>query len=634
MAFRISREGNWFYLIDTDTGASRAYPGFVEMELSDNNSNDTTDITLSYEGRTIATGTRSDFQDSGGVTYASFSAFFDDVKEIANFEQGGGGFTIDQNHFFADNTARDTYFDTPDPHLDELVSRETIISVGAGFQRWDGTTNPGSYVNTNWTTITGLVTGPAGSQGTQGPAGPAGSAGSDGADGTFTDREITTNLTLNTGNLSTYNRANIINRGTSGGITVTLDTITNFVAGPTSNVVFRFVQDTDSATFTIQTSGLDVLGRGGSSLSLERGQSLTIKLPVNGNRWVTISAPATTTTAPIAPPPTTRTDGDVILQDTPAWDASAGSFPSGSRKGYLYQNSGGAGTIDNQFFGADDLIMSLVDNASTSTYVANWQIIEGDSVVHSWGGLTGIIDDNNIRTVLSRLGITSGGSTVSALSNFVLNDIPSRIGTAVSLAGDHSVSFTMTDPEQFTALDMEMNNIAVHDFTLASLQEGSNTVTDVNISAGEWSAITTGGITSIPFQLVGTVIGGGKIRSNIVTVERRDLEEHEFFYHGRASSTADPTSIDISTLTSIELGSVAGQQITFNIPTGSDNDKIILLAPANRDLTELVNTDSGFSVLNTFTKVVNDRVINSENFDSYELDSLRAAFTANYRATL
>lgn len=633
MAFRLSREGNWFYVIDTDTGASRGYPGLVEAELSDNNSDDSTGVTLSYQGRTIASGTRTDFQDSGGVTYASFSAFFDDVKEIANFDQGGGGFTIDQNHFFADNAARDTYFDSPDPHLDELVSRETIISVGAGFQRWDGATNPGTYVNTNWTTITGLVTGPAGSQGTQGPAGPAGAAGSDGADGTFTDRTITADLTLNTSNLSTYNRANIINTATSGDIVVTLDSIANFLGGSETNVVFRFIQGTNASTYTITATGLDVFGTEGGSISLERGQSITVKLPVSGNNWVLVSSPGTTTTPPVQPPPTTRIDGDVILQST-AWDAGAGSFPSGSTRGFLYQNSGDSGTIDGQFFGEGDLILSLVDSASTSTYANNWQIIEGDSVVHSWGGLTGIIDDNAIRTVLSRLGITAGGGTVSAISNFVLDDIPSRISTSLSLAGDHSVSFTMTDPEQFTALDMEMNNIAVHTFTLANLQEGANTVTDVNISAGEWNAITTGGITSIPFQLVGTVTGGGKIRSNIVTVERRDLEEHEFFYHGRAASTADPTSIDINTLTSIELGSVAGQQITFNIPTGSDNDKIILLAPANRDLTELVNTDSGFSVLNTFTKVVNDRVINSENFDSYELDALRAAFTANYRATL
>lgn len=42
---------------------------------------------------------------------------------------------ISQNHYFNDNTARDTYFST---HASEKV-KGVLISVGVGYQEWNGT---------------------------------------------------------------------------------------------------------------------------------------------------------------------------------------------------------------------------------------------------------------------------------------------------------------------------------------------------------------------------------------------------------------------------------------------------------------------------------------------------------------
>ena len=51
---------------------------------------------------------------------------------------------INSNHIFVDNTARDTYFTTnPTEKVPSL-----IISVGAGYQEWNGT---------SWITKTGIV---------------------------------------------------------------------------------------------------------------------------------------------------------------------------------------------------------------------------------------------------------------------------------------------------------------------------------------------------------------------------------------------------------------------------------------------------------------------------------------------
>lgn len=72
-----------------------------------------------------------------------------------NLAGGGlGGFVFSPSHVFADNAARDAYFDSPDPHLDELVNAnnlQTLILSGNEFQRWDGANQPATYTNTDWT---------------------------------------------------------------------------------------------------------------------------------------------------------------------------------------------------------------------------------------------------------------------------------------------------------------------------------------------------------------------------------------------------------------------------------------------------------------------------------------------------
>lgn len=79
---------------------------------------------------------------------------------------GGSGLVIDPNHIFADNTARDDYF-VANP---EELTRGIFVSVGAGFQQWDGSI---------WIDKTAMVTGADGMDGADGldgdigPVGPA-----------------------------------------------------------------------------------------------------------------------------------------------------------------------------------------------------------------------------------------------------------------------------------------------------------------------------------------------------------------------------------------------------------------------------------------------------------------------------
>ena len=68
---------------------------------------------------------------------------------------GSGTSGVSLNHVFANAAARDVYFDSPDPHLNELLPGLEIILLDDGsgnavMQFWGGTANPSTYVNTNW----------------------------------------------------------------------------------------------------------------------------------------------------------------------------------------------------------------------------------------------------------------------------------------------------------------------------------------------------------------------------------------------------------------------------------------------------------------------------------------------------
>jgi len=83
-------------------------------------------------------------------------------------------------------------------------------------------------------------------------------------------------------------------------------------------------------------------------------------------------------------------DQAVVLQGT--WDASVGTFPgSGSAQaGYSYIVSVG-GTVDGEVFTANDRIVAITDNASTSTYSSNWHKLDYTDAVLSVAGKTGAV---------------------------------------------------------------------------------------------------------------------------------------------------------------------------------------------------------------------------------------------------
>ena len=83
-------------------------------------------------------------------------------------------------------------------------------------------------------------------------------------------------------------------------------------------------------------------------------------------------------------------DASVILMGT--WDASLGSFPGGGTaqagESWIVSVSG---TVDSVAFVANDRIVAITDNASTTTYAANWHLLDYTDAVLSVDGSTGAV---------------------------------------------------------------------------------------------------------------------------------------------------------------------------------------------------------------------------------------------------
>ena len=83
-------------------------------------------------------------------------------------------------------------------------------------------------------------------------------------------------------------------------------------------------------------------------------------------------------------------DQAVVLKGT--WDASVGTFPGGgtAQSGYSYIVSVG-GTVGGEVFVANDRIVAILDNASTTVYASNWHKLDYTDQVLSVAGKTGVV---------------------------------------------------------------------------------------------------------------------------------------------------------------------------------------------------------------------------------------------------
>lgn len=174
-------------------------------------------------------------------------------------------------------------------------------------------------------------------------------------------------------------------------------------------------------------------------------------------------------------------DASVTLQGS--WDASSGSFPgSGSAQaGHSYIVSTG-GTVDGTVFTANDRIVAILDDASTSTYTGNWLKLDYTDAVLSVNGETGAVT------------ITTGDITEDTDANFVTDAEKTAVG---------NLSGTNTGDE------------ATASTTVSGISELA-TVTETNAKTATDRVVTPAGLVSFTRKYTG-LIGDGSATDIAVT---------------------------------------------------------------------------------------------------------------------
>ena len=171
-------------------------------------------------------------------------------------------------------------------------------------------------------------------------------------------------------------------------------------------------------------------------------------------------------------------DAAVVLKGS--WDASAGTFPGGgtAQAGFSYIISV-AGTVNGVQFSVGDRIVAITDNASTSTYAANWLKLDYTDAVLSVNGQTGAVTltksdvglgnvDNtsdankpvstaqqtalDLKINLTQKAAANGVATLDASTKIPIAQVPTgTTGTTVAL-GNHTHTAATTAAAGFTTL--------------------------------------------------------------------------------------------------------------------------------------------------------------------------------------
>lgn len=137
----------------------------------------------------------------------------------------------------------------------------------------------------------------------------------------------------------------------------------------------------------------------------------------------------------------------VVLKGT--WDASTGFFPGSgaATAGESWIVSVG-GTVDSQAFVANDRIVAITDNASTSTYAANWHKLDYTDQVLSVFGRTGAVTSSNGDYTASQItNVPAGGiaaTTVQAALDELDTDLSAHLNDTSAAHAASAISFSAT----------------------------------------------------------------------------------------------------------------------------------------------------------------------------------------------
>lgn len=282
-------------------------------------------------------------------------------------------------------------------------------------------------------------------------------------------------------------------------------------------------------------------------------------------------------------------DAAVVLSGI--WDASAGTFPGGgtAQAGQSYIVSVG-GTVNGVEFVANDRIVAITDNASTTTYASNWHKLDYTDAVLSVAGRTGAIT----LAVADITDMTANGRSLVSAANYAamkaLLDL--EIGVDVQ-----AYSARLVD---IAALSVTDGNIIVGNGTTWVAESGATARTSLGLGTGDSPQFTaielghatqntltaSGGVLSIEgvalLKLNGnqTLTGGfrqtpydlGTVSSGTTTPDAYN-GNYQYMTNNGAHTIAAPANdcaIDILVTNGASAGTITFT--SFTVPTGGGGD--------------------------------------------------------------
>ncbi len=275
----------------------------------------------------------------------------------------------------------------------------------------------------------------------------------------------------------------------------------------------------------------------------------------------------------------------------------------------------------------------MVNNASTSTYASIWHKL-GDAAstgVQSWGGLHGVIDDEQITTVLNRLmssGMPGLGflQSLTNLSTETGAHTVANLGNTLFLSGTGITSFTIQDAT------IEDNLIfAIENQTIQNLPVN---LTGSGVSFGGRGSGTTYNISSgdtVLFYVRSSVVYPTLNFTSDGATPSPSLElRYGLSTESNAASVVFSSLTDVASPTNpqtVSTGTTTAGQYFYIFSANTHNIETI------RDtvLDQIVYQEGGAS--NIFVKVSDVRTESSITYDSYRIGPLNAGVNEDYVLT-
>ena len=243
-------------------------------------------------------------------------------------------------------------------------------------------------------------------------------------------------------------------------------------------------------------------------------------------------------------------DAAVVLQGS--WDASVGTFPGGgtAQAGDSWVVSV-TGTVDSVVFTANDRILALADNASTTIFGTDWLVLDYTDQVASVGGQTGIITLADLNLVIGTDVQAHSAVLDATTASFLLADETKLDGIETAATADQ------TGAEIKVAYEAEANTNAFTDAEQTKLGgvEASADVTDETnvttaLDGATLTAITVAGTDKVLLQDVSDV-------DNLKTVTAQSIAD-------LAPSLGDGDKGDISVTSSGTVWTIDPDAVTYD----------------------------------------------------------------------